>query len=401
MADLECTKTILQDLVGFDTTSSKSNRSLIDYIVNYLTGYGVDSEIISDKTGKKANLIAKIGPDNIPGIVLSGHTDVVPAEEDGWLTDPFELTEKNQKLYGRGTCDMKGFIACTLALVPKMVTTLLERPIYLCFSYDEEVGCLGAHSLVAHLRNLEDKPFLAIIGEPSDMKFITGQKGKIAMQCRVYGTAGHSSLAPKHVNAIKYSAQIISMIEEISENFKENGPFDNHYSVPHSTMLTTMIHSGISTNITPESSAFNFEIRSLPNQGAREIIDQLKQRVECELVPAMKLISPKAGVEWDEIFSYPAMSDSSDTHGYQYVKNILPEWGGKVSYGSEGGMFETIGGIPSLILGPGSISQAHKINEYIEVDQLSQCLTFINNLLSHLAKDEAPVFDSNTRKRQL
>lgn len=387
MIDLLGMKSLLKDLVQFDTTSCNSNRTLIDYIVEYLARYGVESEIIPDETGTKANLIARIGPDNVPGVILSGHTDVVPVEEEGWLSPPFELSERDDRLYGRGTCDMKGFIACVLAAVPALVTVPLKRPIYLCFSYDEEVGCLGAPAIADYFRKLSVRPLLAIIGEPSEMKFINGQKGKIAMRCHVHGTAGHSSMAPKHVNAIKYSAQIISMIEDLAEDFKQNGPFDYDYSVPHSTMLTTMIHSGVATNITPEASAFNFEIRSLPNQDAAAIIEQLKARVNDELVPAMQAISPRAGVDWEEIFSYPAMGDSVETSGFQLIKGLLPEWGGKVSYGSEGGVFEIIGGIPSLILGPGSIDQAHKTNEYIEIDQLSQCLSFIEKLIFHLREN--------------
>jgi len=381
MIDLQSTKSLLRDLVQFDTTSCNSNRELIDYIVTYLARYGVESNLIPDETGLKANLIAKIGPDDDAGIVLSGHTDVVPAKEEGWLTSPFEMTEQDNKLFGRGTCDMKGFIACVLAAVPAMVTRTLERPIYLCFSYDEEVGCLGVPSLVEYFDKLNVRPLLAIIGEPSEMKFINGQKGKIAMRCHVHGTAGHSSMAPKHVNAIKYSAQIISMIESLADDFRKNGPFDQDYSVPHSTMLTTMIHSGVATNITPEESAFNFEIRSLPDHDASVVIEQLKKRVKEELIPEMRAISSKAGVDWEEIFSYPAMGDSVESPGFQFIKELLPEWGGKVSYGSEGGVFEMIGQIPSLILGPGSIVQAHRTNEYIEIDQMVQCLDFLERLI--------------------
>ncbi len=336
MIDLNGTKSLLRDLVSFDTTSCYSNRALIDYIAEYLSRHGVESTILPDETGEKANLVARIGPADRPGVILSGHTDVVPARTEGWLAAPFELFERDGKLYGRGTCDMKGFLACVLAAVPHMVAGSLERPVYLCFSYDEEVGCLGVPGLAEYFKTLEVRPQLAIIGEPSDMKFINGQKGKIAMRCHVHGTAGHSSLAPKHVNAIKYSAQIISMIEEIAEDFKLNGPFDEDYSVPHSTMLTTMIHSGVATNITPESSAFNFEIRCLPDQDGHAVIEGLKRRVDAELVPAMKAISPNAGIEWEEVFSYPAMGDASGTDGFRFVRDLLPDWGGKVSYGSEG-----------------------------------------------------------------
>ncbi len=385
MIDLENTKSLLRDLVGFDTTSCNSNLPFVDYVVEYLARYGVTSKIIRDESGRKANLVACIGPVAVPGIVLSGHTDVVPAREEGWLGSPFELLERDGLLYGRGTSDMKGFLACLLAAVPTMVAAPLKRPLYLCFSYDEEVGCVGVPSLTHYLANLPVKPLLTIIGEPSEMKYITGQKGKISMICRVHGTAGHSSLAPKHVNAIKYSAQIISMIEDLTESFNQNGPFDEDYSVPYSTMLTTIIHSGVATNITPDSSSFNFEIRSLPEHDPVAVIDALKKRVAEDLEPKMEAVSPLAGVEWEELFSYPAMGDASGSEGFELIRPILPEWGGKVSYGSEGGMYETVAGIPAVILGPGSIVQAHKTNEYIEIKQLEECLAFLESLVEHLS----------------
>lgn len=401
MTDLERTISLLEDLVRFDTTSRNSNRELIDYISDYLDRHGVAATILPDRTGLKANLVACIGPADKPGIVLSGHTDVVPATEEGWVSPPFELAEREGKLYGRGTCDMKGFIACVLAAVPALTAAKLERPVYLCFSYDEEVGCLGAPALAEYLKALRVRPLLAIIGEPSDMTWINGQKGKIAMRCHVQGTAGHSSLAPKHVNAIKYSAKIISMIEDLAEDFKLNGPFDHDYSVPHSTMLTTMIHSGVATNITPESSAFNFEIRSLPEHDAAAVIAALKARVEQTVIPEMKAVSARAGIEWEEVFSYPAMGDPTGSEGYDFIKGILPDWGGKVSYGSEGGVFEIVGGIPALIMGPGSIVQAHRTNEYIEMDQLQKCLIFLNSLVAHLTrKKPCSIARTSSRSRR-
>ena len=395
MIDLENAKSLLRDLVGFDTTSCNSNLPLVDYVVEYLSRYGVTSKIIRDESGRKANLVACIGPATVPGIVLSGHTDVVPAREEGWLGSPFELLERDGLLYGRGTSDMKGFLACLLAAVPTMLAAPLKRPLYLCFSYDEEVGCVGVPSLTHYLANLPVKPLLTIIGEPSEMKYITGQKGKISMICRVHGTAGHSSLAPKHVNAIKYSAQIISMIEDLTESFKQNGPFDEDYSVPYSTMLTTIIHSGIATNITPDSSSFNFEIRSLPEHDPVAVIEALKKRVAEDLEPLMKAVSPLAGVEWEELFSYPAMGDACGSEGFELIRTILPAWGGKVSYGSEGGMYETVAGIPAVILGPGSIVQAHKTNEYIEIEQLEECLAFLESLVEHLSKTATSAQDVN------
>jgi len=389
MIDLEYAKSILKNLVGFDTTSCNSNSDLVHYIAEYFSSYGINSEIIWNSTKTKANLIARIGSAETAGIVLSGHTDVVPATEGNWFSPPFELSEREGRLFGRGTCDMKGFLACVLAATPAMAAAPLTRPIYLCFSYDEELGCLGVPSIAEYFEQLPVRPILAIIGEPSGMKYITSHKGKIAMRCKVHGTSGHSSMAPKHVNAIKYSAQIISLIDELAEGFKLNGPFDSDYSIPYSTMLTTMFHSGVATNITPEISAFTFEIRSLPAVDPHVIIEKLKTKVAEEIVPAMKAINSKADIEWEEIFSYPAMGDASASQGFGLLQNILPEWGGKVSYGSEGGVFEIAARIPALILGPGSIVQAHKANEYIEIDQLNQCISFLEQLIDSLGGEQA------------
>jgi len=384
MTDLSSATSHLRDLVAFDTTSRNANRALIDHVAAYLAEHGVESVILPDETGRKANLIARIGPADVPGVVLSGHTDVVPANEATWQSPPFELTERDGKLFGRGTCDMKGFSACVLALIPKLVAQPLSRPVYLCLSYDEEVGCLGAPSMARYLAELEVPPILTIIGEPTDMKLVTGQKGKIAMRCHVYGTSGHSSLAPEHVNAIEYAARIITMISGKAEEIQASGPFDHDFTVPYSTMLSTMIEGGVATNVTPEYCTFTCEIRSLPEHDAHSVLEGLKAQVEDTLVPRMKAVSPDAGVEWEELFSYPAMGDGMGSPGFELVRDLVPEWSGKVSYGSEGGVFERIGGIPSIIVGPGSIKQAHKPNEFVEISQLSLCLDFLNRLIERL-----------------
>ncbi|MBI6629448.1 acetylornithine deacetylase [Pontibaca salina] len=378
--NLDIAKTHLGRLIGFDTTSALPNRAIIDHMADYFAGLGAHITILPDETGDKANLIARFGPEGKPGLVLSGHTDVVPAGGANWTTPPFEMDERDGRLYGRGSCDMKGFAACVMAAAPGFSSATLERPLYLCFSYDEEVGCLGAPAIARHLAALDVPPMLAIIGEPSEMKLITGQKGKIAMRAHVRGTAGHSSFAPSHVNALEYAARIIAMIQDRGRTYVEHGPFDPDFTVPHATMLATTIEGGIATNVTPDRCSFTFELRSIDESRARPDLDTLLSEVEAQFLPEMRAISDEAGIEWEEVFAYPAMGDATRTPGFEALRHILPEWGGKVSFGSEGGVFEVIGGVPSVIIGPGSIKQAHKADEFIEISQLDACLYFLDQV---------------------
>ena len=313
---------LLGKLVAFDTTSKNSNLGLIHFVRDYLAQYGIESTLFHDETGEKANLLATIGPKDVPGIALSGHTDVVPALEKSWVSPAFELTERDGKLFGRGSADMKGFSACALAMVPELVIRDLAIPFRLCLSYDEEVGCLGVGSMVDHLAALKTPPRLAVIGEPTEMKVINGQKGKFSMRVSVTGTAGHSSFAHRHVNAIEYAARA----------------------------------------------------------RAKAVLDGIKEKIISTLDAEMKAKEAETGFEWEEIFSYPGMGDCTDAEAFALVRNIIPEVSGKVSYGSEGGIFEKQGNIPSIICGPGSIKQAHKANEFIEISQIEECLEFLEKL---------------------
>ncbi|MGX9848564.1 acetylornithine deacetylase [Limimaricola litoreus] len=376
----------LEALVAFDTVSRNPNRPLIDHMAAHLEALGADITILPDETGKKANLVARFGPADKPGLVLSGHTDVVPVDGEAWTSDPFSLEEREGKLYGRGTCDMKGFAACVMATASDLAQTDLERPVYLCFSHDEEVGCLGAPAIAEHLKAQPVLPEFAIIGEPSMMKLVTGQKGKIAMRATVTGSGGHSSFAPQHVNAIEYAGRAISMIQERGTRFCEEGPFDRDFTVGHATMLTTMVEGGVATNITPDLCAFTFELRSIAQVDAEAEMQALITQVQETLLPAMKAISAEADIRFERIFSYPAMGDATNDRAFQRYRPILPEWGGKVSYGSEGGVFEIQGGIPSIIVGPGSIEQAHLPDEFIEISQLEACLHFLDEVTGMLSR---------------
>lgn len=377
---LELAVTHLKSLMEFNTTSANSNRALIDYMDRYFASLGMETIVLPDKTGTKANLIACIGPTDAPGIVLSGHTDVVPATREDWSTDPFQLIQRGTRLYGRGSCDMKGFAACVMAMAPVLIEGPLARPFYFCFSHDEEVGCLGAPAIAQHLAELDVPPGLAIIGEPSEMQVINGQKGKIAMRVTVHGKGGHSSFSPQHVNAVEYAARIITMIADRGRQFEQTGPFDHDFTVPHSTTLVSSMNGGVAINVTPDYCEFIFELRSIHQESTRADMRALIDNVETALLPEMHRQYPSAYIGWEEIFSYPAMGDATGSQIFKKLVPILPAGGGKVSYGSEGGVLELTGGIPSIILGPRSIRQAHEPDEFIEIDQIKQCIDFFDDL---------------------
>ncbi|WP_311945721.1 acetylornithine deacetylase [Halomonas piscis] len=370
----------LTDLIAFDTTSKYSNLAIIEHLRSFFADLGADVSVLPNASGEKANLVARIGPADAPGIVLSGHTDVVPADPKQWQSNPFDMQKRGSRLFGRGTCDMKGFVACAMAAAPVFAEGKLKRPLYFCFSHDEEVGCLGAPAIAKYLASLDVPPELAIIGEPSEMQLINGQKGKIAMEVTVHGDGGHSSFSPQHVNAVEYASRIIAMIGERSKRYEREGPFDQDFSVPHATTLATIINGGVATNITPDACNFIFELRSIDQDAAQTDMQALIADVEAALLPEMQALAPKARIDWEEVFSYPAMGDATGCETFKKIEPILPARGGKVSYGSEGGVFEIYGGIPSVIIGPGSIRQAHKVDEFIEIEQLSQCLTFLDSL---------------------
>ncbi|MBW3244639.1 acetylornithine deacetylase [Epibacterium sp. DP7N7-1] len=376
----------LAKLISFDTVSRNPNRPLIDHMADYLGDLGARITILPDETGAKANLVAAFGPKDTAGIVWSGHTDVVPAEEPEWQSNPFVAEIRDGKLYGRGACDMKGFAACAMAVAPQLAAAKLSRPVYLCFSYDEEVGCLGAPAIAEYLKQLPVPPEFAIIGEPSMMKLITGQKGKIAMRAHVTGTAGHSSFAPEHVNAIEFASKAVERISERGKRYELEGPFDQDFTVAHATMLVTMVQGGVATNVTPDSCEFTFELRSISGMEPEQDMKNLLEDITCDIVRPMEEKIPGTGIRFEQIFSYPAMGEARNTTGFNRYAHLMPTWGGKVSYGSEGGVFEQIGGIPSVIVGPGSIEQAHKPNEFVELEQLGECLRFLGKVVEFLSE---------------
>ena len=375
---------ILKKLVSFDTTSFKSNLDLIKFIENYLNDLNIKSELIYDETKNKANLFTTIGPNLQGGIVLSGHTDVVPITKQNWTSDPFILTERDNKLFGRGSSDMKGFIAIVLSRVSAMVEKKLKKPIHLAFSYDEEIGCVGVHSLLDLIKKKSINPEFCIVGEPTSMEMVIGHKGKHAYDVKVDGLSCHSGQAPNGVNAINYASKLINYIEEINKEKSIKGPFDNEYEIPYSTLHTGLIKGGTILNIVPNLCQFEFEIRHLAEDDPLEIIQKIKQYTEELLIKEMHNISPKTNIEINEKITYPGLNISESISPVKQVKELLGNSSHKkVIFGTEGGLFKRELNLPTIICGPGSIDQAHKPDEFISIQQIEKGGAFIDKLINN------------------
>jgi acetylornithine deacetylase len=370
-------------LVGFDTTSRESNLALIDFVRDYLDRWRIKSEVVFDSTRRKANLFATIGPTNVGGVMLSGHSDVVPVDGQDWASDPFKLDQRDGKLYGRGSADMKSFIAVALAKVPDFVGQPLDVPIHLALTYDEEVGCLGVRSLIAALAPRAVKPRLCVIGEPTLMKPVVAHKGSRRLRCHVHGHEAHSSLTHRGVNAIETAAAMITHINGIARKKRASGPFDPAFDPPYTTLQTGLIAGGTAVNIVPNECRFDFEMRHLPNDDPDAIVDDLK-RYAASLLPEMQAVSAQAGIAFEETNTVAALSAQPDEEVVQLALALSGANGtGKVSFATEGGFFQQ-GGIPTVICGPGSIEQAHKADEFIALDQVKQCEDFIDRLIERV-----------------
>ncbi|UUC50264.1 acetylornithine deacetylase [Pseudomonas citronellolis] len=373
---------ILARLIAFDTVSRNSNLALIKYIQDYLAGLGVDSELFFDEAGGKANLFATLGPRDRGGVCLSGHTDVVPVDGQNWSVPPFELTENGGRLYGRGTADMKGYIACVLAAVPAFLAQPLRVPLHLAFSYDEEVGCLGVRSLLADLERREHKPIACIIGEPTELKPVLGHKGKLAMRCQVHGAACHSAYAPQGVNAIEYAAKLINHLGEIGTRLAAPERHDPRFDPPYSTVQTGVIGGGRALNIVPAECQFDFEVRALPSDDPQQVAEQLRDYAETELLPKMRAVTAEADIRFSELSAYPALATDPESE----VAQLLARLSGSdefstVAFGTEGGLFDQAG-IPTVVCGPGSMDQGHKPDEFVSVEQLAACDAMLLRLLA-------------------
>jgi acetylornithine deacetylase len=376
---------LLGRLIGFATVSRDSNLGLIDFIRDYLLALGVQSELFYNPERTKANLFATIGPADRGGVVLSGHTDVVPVAGQDWTMEPFRLTERDGRLYGRGTADMKGFIASVLAAVPGFLARPLQVPVHLAFSYDEEVGCLGVRPMLAELEKRLHKPRLCLIGEPTELKPVLGHKGKLAMRCHVKGAACHSAYAPYGVNAIQYAARLIGRLEEIGSTLAQPEHHDRRFDPPFSTVQTGVIKGGRALNIVPAECEFDFEVRALPGVDAQEVADQLQTYAQAELLPTMRSVQADTGIRLQPLSAYPGLATSPDSEAARLLALISESNDfGTVAFGTEGGLFGEAG-IPTVVCGPGSMDQGHKPDEFISLEQLAGCDAMLARLADYLA----------------
>lgn len=370
-------------LIGFDTTSRNSNLGLIDYVESYLSGLGVACERIVDSSGSKANLYATIGPADRSGYVLSGHTDVVPVDGQNWSTDPFEMTRKDGRLYGRGACDMKGFIAVCLALAPEIKAANLKVPIHFAFSYDEEVGCIGVRDLLAVLAQRPVKPAGCIVGEPTDMQVVIGHKAKKTLRFCACGVGGHSSRAPDCVNALEYAARIVTATSAIADRLASFGPRDALYDVPHSTAHVGVFHAGSTVNVVPAKATLDLEFRTLAEDDIEALVEEIRG-VARGVEEEMRARDARSAISCEQVSEIPGLSVAPEDEIVTLAKRLAGRNDhGKVAYGTEAGLFVETAGIPAIVCGPGSIGEAHKPDEFVSEDQLAKCERFVRALIEH------------------
>ncbi len=383
--DLAAIRDWLERLVAHPTVSRDSNLSLIEEVRDHLSAHGIDSRLTFDDERRKANLYATLGPTDRPGILLSGHTDVVPVDGQDWDTDPFRVVERDGRLYGRGTADMKGFLATVLAFVPEFLRRGPATPVHLAFSYDEEVGCVGVRRLIADLERMPVRPALCIVGEPTGMQVMRGHKGKLSMTCRVRGRSCHSALTDRGVNAVEIAAELIARLRRMAREARENGPRDDGFEPPYTTIHTGVVRGGTALNVVPDDCRFEFEFRHLPADDPERLFEALRAHAEERLLPEMRAVAPEAGFEWQPLSRFPGLDTPEDAEVTRLAKALSGSNAtGKVAFGTEGGLFHGAG-IPSVVCGPGDIADAHKANESVSLEQLGRCRDFMARLAERVA----------------
>jgi acetylornithine deacetylase len=378
------TSELLARLVSYDTTSRNSNLELIGFVRDYLDAHGIPYRVSTDATGEKANIHAIIGPQEAGGVALSGHVDTVPVDGQAWSTDPFTLRRTDGRLYARGSADMKGFVSACLAAVPDFKAKPLARPLHLFISYDEEVGCQGAQRLIEDLDASGLKPSLCVVGEPSGMQPILAHKGKLNLRVRVRGLPGHSSEPGKGVNAVQAAGEAIAYIAAEARRLAQEGPFQDGFDPPHTTIHVGTIQGGTILNIIPERCEFIMEWRNIPGDDATRHVQRLRDFVARSIEPAMHAVNRGTGFDFEVLTTMPGLSLDADHQLTAIVKQLTGSNStGKVSYGTEGGYYQN-SGIPTIICGPGHIAQAHQPDEWIAQDQLDACDVFIRRLADRL-----------------
>jgi acetylornithine deacetylase len=377
---------MLARLVAFDTTSARSNMALIDFVRAYLEGFGIECRLSFDDSGAKANLYASLGLSGPGGVVLSGHTDVVPVAGQPWQSDPFTLTERAGRLHGRGSADMKGFIALVLALVPEMLAAGLRRPLHIALSYDEELGCLGAPRMLADIAAHLPKPAIVIVGEPTRLRLGNRHKGCYGFEIEILGRDGHSSATHRGVNAISHAARTIGFLDGIAERFRREGPFDEGFDPPYTTLNVGAVTGGSAVNIIPRHCRVGWEFRPIPAVDPREVIAEVEAWMADELGPALAAGAPEAKAVMRPDCVVPPLVPRPGSPAAELVRRLT---GANESVGlafaTEAGQFQEIG-VDAVVYGPGSIEQAHQPDEFIELSQLEEGEAFLRRLIAWAAE---------------
>jgi acetylornithine deacetylase len=375
---------MLGRLLAFDTVSRNPNRALIDDVAGLLKDAGLAPVILPDASGTKANLFVTVGPTDRGGVMLSGHTDVVPVDGQAWTVPPFALTRRDGRLHGRGAADMKGFVASALAAVLKAAQRELRTPLHLALSYDEEVGCLGVGSLIAMLAQAPHRPLLCIVGEPTGMQVATGHKGKVALRATCIGREAHSALAPLGLNAIHLAADLIAQLRALQDRLVREGPRDADYDVPYTTVHAGRIEGGVALNIVPNHCVVDFEIRNVVEDDLAALVDGIRMQAEM-LAQEARARAPEAGIVIEEVNSYPGLGTPTDAEAVRFVQSLTGANGTiKVAFGTEGGLFSERLAVPTVICGPGSMAQGHKPDEYVTEEQMARCDAMLEALLVRL-----------------
>ena len=380
---------LIQTLVQMNTVSHNSNLALIHFVRDELHKLGVTSRITTNHDKTKANLFATLGEGKPAGVILSGHTDTVPWDGQDWTLDPLSAAIHDGKLYGRGSCDMKGFIGMALAHAGDFLNSRAKFAVHLALSYDEEVGCMGVKELIADMKDAGIRPLACIVGEPTSMVPATAHKGVYRYKCCVRGKEAHSSLTPQSVNAIEMAARVIGKLRDMAEGFEANEPRYEGFDVPFSTASVGQFHGGIADNVVPRDAEFRYEFRNLPTADANLMQKEVRAYAE-RVQPAMKKIAPDAGFHFETICEVPAFLGSAQDPVTQLAQRLAGvDRTTQVAFGTEAGLFK-LAGISTVVCGPGSITQAHQPDEFVSLEQLARCQEFMRGLASTDSISQAP-----------
>lgn len=380
MDHLTQAKDLLRDLVKFPTVSSNSNQALIDFAANRLADCGAKVDVITAPCGTKANLFATLGPEIDGGILLSGHSDVVPVADQDWASDPFDMVERDGRLYGRGTCDMKGFIAAVLAMAPQYARQVAARPVHFALTYDEEIGCFGAQHLAQTLQDRGVTPGVAIIGEPTMMRIIEGHKGCYEYSTHFHGLEGHGSLPDLGVNAVEFAARYVTRLLELKQDLRAMAPAGSPFEPPWTTVNVGALHGGVAHNVIASKAQIDWEMRPVQTSDADYVKTALRHLCDTDLLPQMRAVFPQASIELETIGEVAGLVPTDDNEARAIVSELTgANTADLVAFGTEAGIFQALG-TDVVVCGPGSIEQAHKADEYLSLDQLAQCLTMLDRL---------------------